>query len=495
MSQELANFGHGEQLYIGGEWVLPEEGGRIEIVSPSSEKLLGAVGAAGSADVDKAVAMARFAFDHGPWPRMTGKERAAKLMQIAEKLRERAGDFGAAWTCQVGMPLLYAQGAAQSYPGYLEYFAGLADSLGFEEIRKPAAAPGACMVVREPVGVVVAVVPWNAPMPTLLLKVAPALTAGCTVIAKPSPETPLEALLLAECIDAVGLPKGVFSVLPAGREVSDYLIRKPEVDKVSFTGSTPVGLHIASVCGARSARVVTELGGKSAAIVLEDADVNTVVAGIMPTLIGLAGQQCAAFSRILVPASRKTEVEAALAAAMQYVVTGDPYDQATSMGPLIAKRQLDRVCGLVAAGREQGAKLITGGNRPARLERGWFIEPTLFTDVDNSMIIAREEIFGPVGSIITYTDLEDAIQIANDSQYGLSGGVFTQDVDRAYAVARRIRTGNFGMNGRVIDFTLPYGGFKKSGIGREGGIEGLHGFTEVKAVFLPQAPTGFSLPD
>jgi acyl-CoA reductase-like NAD-dependent aldehyde dehydrogenase len=494
MSKDLANFAHGEHVYIGGEWMLPEAGGRIEIISPASEKLLGAVGAAGSAEVDKAVTAARNAFDNGPWPRMNGKERAAVLRKIAAKLAERAGDFAEAWTLQVGMPLRFAQYAAQSYPGYIEYFAGLAETIGFEEIRKPQ-QPGICMVVREPVGVTVAVVPWNAPMPTLLLKIAPALAAGCYVIAKPSPETPLEALLLAECIDAVGLPAGVFSVLPAERDVSDYLIRKPEVDKVSFTGSTAVGLHIASICGARMARCVTELGGKSAAIVLEDAGIETVVAGIMPNLVGLTGQQCAAFSRILVPRNRQAEVAEALAAAMRHVVVGDPYDNATTMGPLIAKRQLDRVCGLVASGTAQGARLVTGGNRPANLAKGWFIEPTLFTDVDNSMTIAREEIFGPVGSIIAYSDLEDAIRIANDSNYGLSGGVFTQDADRAYAVGRRIRTGNFGQNGRVIDFTMPYGGFKQSGIGREGGIEGLEGFTEVKAIFMPAPPSGFSLPD
>jgi aldehyde dehydrogenase (NAD+) len=493
MSRELANFKQGERIYIGGAWILPEDGKRIEIVSPSSEKLMGAVGEAGSAEVDKAVAIARNAFDNGPWPRMTGKERAAKLRQLAAKVAERAGDFGEAWTLQVGMPLKHSQYAATTYAGYIEYFAGLADTLGFEEIRKPQ-GKGVCVVVREPVGVVVAVVPWNAPMPTLLLKIAPAWAAGCSVIAKPSPETPLEALILAECVDAAGFPEGVFSVLPANREVSDYLIRKHEVDKVSFTGSTAAGLHIASVCGARMARCVTELGGKSAAIVLEDADINTVVAGIMPNLVGLTGQQCAAFSRILVPVNRKDEVAQAIAAAMAHVVVGDPYEDATSMGPLIAKRQLDRVCGLIAAGKDQGAKLITGGGRPAHLEKGWFIEPTLFTDVDNSMTIAQEEIFGPVGSIISFRTEEEAIGIANDSNYGLSGGVFTQDVDHAYAVGRRIRTGNFSMNGRVIDFTMPYGGFKQSGLGREGGIEGLHGFTEVKAVFLPSVPKGLTVP-
>jgi len=348
---------------------------------------------------------------------------------------------------------------------------------------------GDCIVVREPVGVVAAVVPWNAPLPALSLKVAAGLAAGCTIIAKPSPETPLEGLILAECIAAAGVPEGVFSVLTADRDVSEHLISNPDVDKVSFTGSTAAGLRIASIVSGRGGRITTELGGKSAAIILDDADIGKVVAGIMPNLVGLCGQQCAAFSRILVPQALKGAVAEALAAAMQGVQVGDPFAETTQMGPLVAKRQQDRVLGYIEKGKAEGASVVTGGNRPAHLEKGWFVEPTLFTDADNDMTIAREEIFGPVGTIITYKDEEEAIAIANDSNYGLSGGVFTDDPDRAYAIARRIRTGNFGQNGRTITYTMPYGGFKQSGVGREGGLEGLHGFTEIKTFFPKELPS------
>lgn len=487
MNAETVLLSRPEKLFIGGDWVAPATARRIDIVSPSTEEVVGGVAEASEADVDRAVAAARHAFDHGPWPRMSGAERAAKLRAIADRLAARSTEFARAWALQVGMPFAHAGAAAPYMRGYFDYYAGLAEQ-GFEELRTPALG-GACVVAREPVGVVAAIVPWNAPLATMLLKVAPALAAGCTVIAKPSPETPIEALLLAECIAEAGLPEGVFSVLPAHRDVSDYLIRKKEVDKVSFTGSTAAGLHIASVCGSRMARMTAELGGKSAAIVLEDANVETVVAGIMPTLVALTGQQCAAFSRILVPRRRRDEIVGALAAAFQAVRVGDAFDPSTDMGPVVTSRQLDRVCSYIRSGSDAGARIVTGGGRPAHLAKGWFVEPTLFDNVTNDMVIAREEIFGPVGSVITYDSEEEAIAIANDSDYGLSGGVFTEDVDRAYAVGRRIRTGNFGHNGRVIDFTIPYGGFKLSGIGREGGIEGLHGFTEIKALFLAAPPS------
>ena len=482
-----ATLAHPDKLFIGGEWAAPATAARIDIISPSTEEIAGSVAEASQADVDRAVAAARHAFDHGPWPRMSGPERAAKLREIADRLAARASDFARVWSLQVGIPFAQIEPISVYFRGYFDYFAGLADQ-GIEEIRTPAQG-GSCVVVREPVGVTAAILPWNAPLATMLLKVAPALAAGCTVIAKPSPETPLEALLLAECIAEAGLPEGVFSVLAAHREVSDHLIRHKDVDKVSFTGSTAVGLHIASVCGGRMARFTMELGGKSAAIILDDAKIETVIAGIMPNLVGLTGQQCAAFSRILVSRNRREEVTEALAAAFRAVRVGDAFDAATDMGPLVTSRQRERVCGYIAQGTAEGARLVTGGGRPAHLPKGWFVEPTLFTDVSNDMAIAREEIFGPVGSIITYDDEEQAIAIANDSDYGLSGGVFTEDTDHAYAVARRIRTGNFAQNGRVIDLTMPYGGFKLSGVGREGGIEGLHGFTEVKTVFLPDAPS------
>jgi aldehyde dehydrogenase (NAD+) len=487
---QLPPLARPDSLFIGGDWARPATASRIDIESPATELKVGSVAAASPADVDAAVAAARRAFDHGPWPRMSVAERVAKLRAIAAKVQERTDVLALAWTLQVGVPHWQAKMMAQTYPDFIETAAALAEKHGFEELRETP-LPEICMIVREPVGVVVAVVPWNAPMLTLLIKVAYALAAGCTVIAKPSPETPYEALILAECIAEVGLPDGVFSVLPADREVSEYLVSRPDVDKVSFTGSTAVGLRIAEICGARMARVTTELGGKSAAIILDDAEINAVVGGIMPNLVGLAGQQCAAFSRILVPRARRDEVIDALAAAMKAVQVGDPFDAATMMGPLVARRQLDRVCGYIDRARRDGATLVTGGGQPDHLDRGYFVEPTLFTDVDNDMAIAREEVFGPVGSVIVYNDEEEAIAIANDSHYGLSGGVFTPDTDRAYALARRIRVGNFTQNGRIVDFSMPYGGFKQSGIGREGGLEGLYGFTEVKSVFLPKAPSRF----
>ena len=486
MNQALLYLSSPERLFVGGAWVEAQDGAGIDIISPSDESFVLRVGGAGRADVDRAVAAARQAFDQGPWPRMTGAERAAVLRRIGERMAARSREFASAFSLQVGMPFTQTLAGAAGARGYFDYFADLAET-GFEEVR-PAPGDTACVVVREPVGVTAAVVPWNAPLATLLLKVAPALAAGCTVIAKPSTETPLEAMLLAECAVEAGLPEGVLSVLPADREVSDYLIHRPEVDKVSFTGSTAAGRHIAAVCAERMARFTMELGGKSAAIILDDAKIETVVAGIMPNLVGLAGQQCAAFSRIVVSRRRRDEVVEALAQALKAVKVGDAFDADTQMGPLVSKRQLERVCGYIAAGADAGARLVTGGGRPAHLPKGWFVEPTLFTDVSNSMTIAREEIFGPVGVVLTYDTEEEAVAIANDNPYGLSGGVFTEDLEHAYALARRIRTGNIGQNGRVISYRLPYGGFKLSGVGREGGPEGLEAFTEVKTVFLPQPP-------
>lgn len=488
MTDTLVNLASPDKLFIGGEWTSSRGDAGIDIVSPSTEETVGRVAMASPADMDLAVAAARRAFDHGPWPRLTGAERAVYLRRIVEEMGKRGDDFARAFSMQVGMPYAHSRGMSPFLGGYFKYYADLAEQNWQEEVR-PAMAGGHAIVVREPVGVVVAVVPWNAPLPTLALKVAPALAAGCTVIAKPSPETPLEAMILAECIAAAGVPEGVFSVVTADRDVSDYLIRKPEVDKVSFTGSTAAGEHIASVVSARSGRITTELGGKSAAIVLDDADIGTVVGGVMSTLVGLCGQQCSAFSRIVVPRALMGTVTDAFAAAMQSVVVGDPFQDGTQMGPLIARRQHVRVLDYIEKGKAEGARIATGGGRPGHLDRGFFVEPTLFTDASNDMVIAREEIFGPVGTVIPYDSEEEAIAIANDSIYGLSGGVFTQDTDRAYAIARRIRTGNFGHNGRVIDYSIPYGGFKHSGVGREGGMEGLHSFTEVKAVFMPELPT------
>ncbi|MET0366197.1 MAG: aldehyde dehydrogenase family protein, partial [Sphingobium sp.] len=391
---------------------------------------------------------------------------------------------------QVGVPVGMASGSARGTAGLLDYYAGLADSYTWEDVRPSNGFMSShAVVVREAVGVVAAIAPWNGPLGSLLIKLAPALAAGCTFIMKPSPETPLEAFLLAEAAEEAGLPEGVVNLLPADRDVSEMLVRHPGIDKVAFTGSTGAGMQIASICASRMARYTMELGGKSAAIVLDDYDPAALGPAIAPLITLLCGQVCINFSRVLVPRAKHDAYVESLAAAMQATVVGDPFDAGTAMGPLAMKRHHAKVGSYIAQGVSEGARIATGGGRPGGLNCGFFIEPTVFANATNDMVIAREEIFGPVTAVIPYDSVEEAIHIANDSDFGLSGGVYTQDTDRAYAVARRIRTGHFTQNGRDFDLTNPFGGFKKSGYGREGGPEGLDPFTEVKTVFLPEVPS------
>jgi acyl-CoA reductase-like NAD-dependent aldehyde dehydrogenase len=313
-------------------------------------------------------------------------------------------------------------------------------------------------------------------------KIAPALVAGCTVIMKPAPETPLEAFIIAECAEAAGLPPGVLNLVPSEREAADHLVRNPGVDKVAFTGSTAAGRRIASVCGERIARVTLELGGKSAALVLDDFPIEQAAGILTGTICTMTGQVCATLSRVIVSRHRHDALAEAIVAAMAGIKVGDPNDAASQMGPLAMQRQLERVKGYIASGIEQGATLACGGRQPAHLPRGYYFEPTLFTRVDNRMRIAQEEIFGPVISLIACDDEADAIRIANDSIYGLNGAVFTPDPAKAYRVARELRTGCVGHNGLRMDFMAPYGGFKQSGIGREGGPENFQAFTETKTI-------------
>jgi aldehyde dehydrogenase (NAD+) len=339
-------------------------------------------------------------------------------------------------------------------------------------------------VVKEPVGVVAAITPWNAPLVLLCYKVAPALAAGCTVVSKPSPETPLDAHVLAECIESAGLPAGVFNVVPAGREIGDYLVRHPRIDKVSFTGSSAAGRHIAEVCAGRLARTSFELGGKSAAIVLEDADIGKMLQSLVPFSMPITGQVCFSLTRVLVPQSRAREVLDAYVTAVRGMKVGDPFEAETQMGPLAMERQLKRVQGYIAKGRDEGARLVTGGGRPRGLDRGYFVEPTVFADVDSRMTIAQEEIFGPVVSFIRYDGLDEAVRKANDTIYGLHGAVYTADAEQGYEVARRVRSGSVTVNGLIVDPKMPFGGFKQSGIGREGGIEGLDPYFETKTIYF-----------
>ena len=481
---------HAGQFFIGGGWVDPSSTDTIDVKDSTNERVFLSVAEAKAPDIDRAVAAARSAFDQGPWARTTHQERAEYLRAIASGLRERAADFGDLWPRESGVLHAVAQHAAIGGAATFDYYAGLADTYPFEERATPSMGDFG-LLVREPVGVVGAIIPWNAPLGLISYKVAPALIAGCTVILKSSPEAPAEGYILAEIVEAVGLPPGVVNVVTADREVSELLVRDPRVDKITFTGSTAAGRKIAAICGERIARCTLELGGKSAAVVLDDMDISTAAATLARAECMLTGQVCSSLTRVVVTKERHDEMAEALAAAFSKVKVGDPFEASTQMGPLVAERQRDRVEGYIAKGKAEGATLVTGGGRPKDLEKGYYIEPTVFGNVDNSATIAQEEIFGPVLSVIPARDEEQAVEIANDTIYGLNASVFTNDVDRAREVAARLRSGTVGHNAFRTDFGIAFGGFKQSGIGREGGTEGLVPFLETKTVILEGRPTGY----
>jgi aldehyde dehydrogenase (NAD+) len=473
-----------DKLFIGGDWVSPSATGRIEVLSASTEELIGRVPDGTAADIDAAVRAARAAFDSGPWPRLEASERAKVLAALSENIKVRFMEFAQLITGENGTPIQFSMmGQALGAAMVVDYFVELAGTVVFEEERT--GLTGASLVRREPVGVIGVIVPWNAPLILSLLKVAPALLMGCTCVIKPAPETPLDAYVLAECLADAGLPPGVVNIVAAGREVGEHLVTHPGIDKISFTGSTQAGKRIAALCGERIRRVTLELGGKSAAIVCDDADLETTVSGLVPAGMLINGQACAAQTRILAPRSRYGEFVDAVADTVSRLKVGDPYDDATDVGPLVAERQRARVEGYIASGRSDGARVVTGGGRPAGLDRGWYVEPTVFADVDNSMRIAQEEIFGPVVCVIPYDTVDKAVAIANDSAYGLSGSVWSADATRALGIARRIRTGSATVNGWRWDFNCPFGGFKESGLGREGGPEGLDAYCEYQTISLP----------
>lgn len=481
MDRSLAAPKAPERFFINGRWVEPISNRTLKVVSPSTEELLITYPEAGPADIDRAVAAAREAFDRGPWPRMAPSERAAALRRVAGLLAQRLDEIAHAWTLQVGAPISLTKKLVGQNPTLFNYYADLIENYPFVDQRKRDDG-GRVRVVKEPVGVCAAITPWNAPLVLLSYKVAAGLAAGCTMVAKPSPETPLEAYILAECIERAGLPEGVFNIVPAGREGGDYLVRHRDIDKVAFTGSTGAGKHIAAVCADRLARVSLELGGKSAAVLLDDADFKAALPSLMVYTMPITGQVCFSLTRILVPESREKEFLDLYLGAVSGIKVGDPMDPATQMGPLTMKRQRDRVEGYIGAGKAEGARVACGGGRPRGLDRGYYVEPTVFTDVTPYMKIVQEEIFGPVVSVLTYRDEDEAVSKANNSQYGLSGAVYTSDPDRGYRVARRMRTGSVTINGMIVDPKHPFGGFKQSGIGREGGPEGLDNYVETKTI-------------
>jgi aldehyde dehydrogenase (NAD+) len=467
-----------DTLFIGGEWVSPAGTGTIEVVSPHTEEVVGRVPDGTAADMDRAVAAARHAFDQGPWPRLSFAERAEVIDRLAQIYIARQGEMAALITEEMGSPI---SNPGQILPviGMLKFFAEYGRTFEQED-RRPGIF-GPVIVRREPVGVVAAIVPWNVPQFVIMSKLAPALLAGCTMVLKPAPETPLDAYLLAEMAREAGVPAGVLNVVPADREAGEHLVSHPGVDKVAFTGSTPAGRRIAAICGQQLKRVSLELGGKSAAIILDDADLPSTMNMLSMVSLMNSGQACIAQTRILASRNRYDEVVQAVAAMVADQPVGDPKDPATAIGPLVARRQQERVEGYIKIGVDEGAKVVVGGlERP--YDRGWYVAPTVFAEVDNDMRIAREEIFGPVLTVIPYADEAEAIRVANDSEYGLSGSVWTADADHGMDVARQVRTGTYGVNLVMLEANAPFGGYKASGLGRELGPEGLNGYLEYKTI-------------
>jgi aldehyde dehydrogenase (NAD+) len=479
---------HPDKFFIGGEWVTPSSSKQIALVSPVTEQVYGHVAEAAEADIDRAVAAARQAFDHGPWPKMTPGERGKYLARLTAELTARNDELAHAWTGQIGPVFPFTQMATGMSIGLVDFQAKHADSYVWEEQRPTMYPDSVGMIVREPVGVVATIAPWNAPLFSLLIKVAPALVAGCTLVMKPSPESPLEAYILCECIEAAGFPAGVVNMLTADRGVSDYLVQQRGIDKVSFTGSTAAGKRIGAVCAERVARVTLELGGKSPAILLDDMDIDEATNILAPTLTTLSGQVCSNLTRFLVPRARHDDFVDGMAEKLKAIQVGDPYDPATQMGPLAMKRQLERVEGYMDKGISEGAKLVTGGRRPPQLNRGFFFEPTLFANVDNRSTIAQEEIFGPVATVTPYDDVEDAIRLANETKFGLAGAVFTNDSDAAYRIGRAVKAGTMSQNGLKPDFFIAFGGYKESGLGREGGLDAVLPYLETKTFVLNALP-------
>ncbi|WP_298809023.1 aldehyde dehydrogenase [uncultured Gordonia sp.] len=482
----LAGIADREQVFIGGQWVDSTGDEWIDVVDSWSERTAARVRSATADDVARAVAAARESVNKGDWVRTPIAERADVIDAIADGLEARLEDLTTLGIVEVGVPVPVSAMTQQMTIGLFRAVAEEARNVTLIEER-PRTDGGVSRIVKEPNGVVAVIIPWNGPIGTIAFKVIPALAAGNSVVLKTSPEAPLSPSVFADVIGdlvAAGrIPEGVVSVLVADREVSETLVTNPDVDHVTFTGSTVAGRRIMSLAADRVAKVSLELGGKSAAIILDDADLNTVLANAPMGGCMQSGQACIALTRVLVSRNRHDEVVAGYQAALSQIPIGNPWEQTNFLGPLTSARQRERVEGYIEAAKAEGAQVVYGGGRVG--DQGFFVQPTIIDNVRNDMSVAQEEIFGPVISIITYEDEDEAVAIANDSIYGLSGAVFTTDLEHGFEVAQRIRTGTVNVNTSVIDFTLPFGGYKQSGLGREGGPEGLEEFFETKTVHFP----------
>lgn len=474
-----------DRLYIGGDWAAPASDDRIEVISPVTEEVIATVPAGTRADIDRAVAAARVALVSKPWASTTLEDRIALMERLRDLLVKHSDELAQVITAEMGCPISQSRAIQVVNPvriieGYIE----AARQYPFRSVRR--SEHGQALVLREPAGVVAGVVPWNVPLSLTMQKLAPALLTGCTIVLKPSPETPLDVYVVARLLEEAGCPPGVVNIVPADRDVSEYLISHPGVAKVTFTGSSAAGRRIAELCGKDLRRVTLELGGKSAAVVLPDADLDVTVEALRLGSFRNSGQICTLKTRLVVPADLQDEFVDRLNDMIETMPIGDPRDTVTQIGPLVSERQRTQVEGHIKAGLAEGGRLVRGGGRPD-MDRGWFVEPTVFADVNPDATIAQREIFGPVVAVIPYAHEEEAIAIANNSTYGLNGAVFTTDIERGLDVARRMETGTVELNGSSAGFQAPMGGVKYSGLGREFGREGLDPFVELKSIGISPA--------